>query len=173
MGLRYVYRLSHKSKSSQAPQQPSSSTRGGITGSRVAGALGRIPVETSLRDSTVNHLYHGLTFDTTRMHQFSWVDNLVAVGAAVDDTKQLLNGLATTLQHELEMAIQDGSKQLLTNNTHNYRTSGRCKTTWIYWATDCRTTHQSMPAGLWRAPNYGPPSTPTQATNDGITYQAI
>ena len=52
------------------------------------------------------------------MFATSWVDNLVAVGTDVDDTTQLLNGLAMTLRNEWELTIKDGSKELLTNNTH-------------------------------------------------------
>ena len=85
-------------------------TRGGITGTRVAGQLGRIPVETTLRDNTDNHPHHGLTFDATRVHQLSWVDNLVAVGTDLDDTTQLLDDLATTLRNEWELTIKDGSR---------------------------------------------------------------
>lgn len=59
-------------------------TRGAIAGSCVAETLGRILVETALRDNTNNHLHHGLTFDAMRVQQFSLVgnlvDNLVAAG---------------------------------------------------------------------------------------------
>ena len=78
-------------------------TRGGIAGSRSACALGRIPVETSLRDNTINHPYHGLTFDTTRVQQFSWVDNLLAVGAGVVDATQLLT--ATHQQYSVTQLL--------------------------------------------------------------------
>jgi hypothetical protein len=104
-------------------------TCGGITGSRVAGQLGRIPVETALRDNTHNHPHHGLTFDATRVQQFSWVDNLVAVGTDLDDTTHLLDDLATVLRNEWELTIKKDSRQLLTN-TNGTLTNTQLENDW-------------------------------------------
>ena len=60
-------------------------TRGGLTGSRSVGAIGRIPVETPMAPNSNARSRLGFDVDGQRVQAFIWVDNFTGVEDNVDD----------------------------------------------------------------------------------------
>ena len=88
-------------------------TIGGITGSRVAGQLGRIPVLASLRKISAELLKLCWTYDGMRLVASTFVDNTFFLGSTVFRATKMADLFGSTLLADWNQRIKPSSKQVL------------------------------------------------------------
>ena len=90
-------------------------TVGGLTGSRVAGLLGRIPVESTAAERTPHWRKWGFRFDGQTLCFASWVDNLYSVSDSLDGAIAILEDFERHLQQNWHMRIKSTSRSCITS----------------------------------------------------------
>jgi len=89
-------------------------SRGSITGSRVAGALGRVPVESTIRDKHVAWKRSGFSTTDRTLMVAAYVDNIYSAGASLDDAINILEDFAQHLQSTWGLNIKPSSRSCMT-----------------------------------------------------------
>ena len=84
---------------------------GGLTGSRIAGCLARIPVELMLSEMAAKWLPCGFVQSITVC---SWIDNLVAFSNTIGGAIGMLEDCREYLQKQWGLELKHGSTEYLT-----------------------------------------------------------
>ena len=85
-------------------------TIGGMTGSRTAGFLGRIPVEAIIADRRSLWRPYGFKTDGCPLCLCTWVDNLFSASASLDGAIYILEDFETQLEQRWHMSIKAASR---------------------------------------------------------------
>jgi hypothetical protein len=85
-------------------------TVGGMTGSRTAGFLGRIPVEAIIADRLPHWRSHGFQTSSSPLCLCTWVDNLFSASDSLAVATYILDDFELQLQHQWHMKIKDSSR---------------------------------------------------------------
>ena len=90
-------------------------TRGGLTGTRVAGSLGRVPVESAFAEACGHRRWANLGFDcgSCRLRLASYIDNIFSVSSTLYGAIQMLEDIEGILQNEWGLAIKPSSRSAL------------------------------------------------------------
>ena len=85
-------------------------TVGGMTGSRTAGYLGRIPVEAIIADRLPHWRRHGFQTDSSPLCLCTWVDNLFSASDSLSSAIYILEDFESQLQQHWHMNIKASSR---------------------------------------------------------------
>jgi len=85
-------------------------TVGGMTGSRTAGFLGRIPVEAIIADRRSHWRPHGFRTDSSPLCLCTWVDNLFSASDSLAGALYILDDFESQLQQHWHMNIKRSSR---------------------------------------------------------------
>ena len=88
-------------------------TKGSITGSRTAGAMGRIPIESVCRDKRSSLEKLGFRAGTKVITAMSWVDNISVIGRIARVAKRAMQIIEEVLTSEWSLALKPDSKLAL------------------------------------------------------------
>ena len=86
---------------------------GGLTGSRVAGFLGRVPVEAIISERTPHWRKWGFSTGRISLCMSTWVDNLFSVSSSLPGALAILEDFETFLQRDWRMKIKDKSRSCI------------------------------------------------------------
>ena len=86
---------------------------GSLTGSRVAGAMGRVPVESTIRDRHFAWKRHGFKAGTHTLTVATYVDNIYSAGASLHDAIAILEDFEAHLQTHWGLRIKPSSRMCL------------------------------------------------------------
>ena len=87
--------------------------KGSITGSRVAGALGRVPVESIIRDRHGLWRRHGFRTDVDRLTVATYVDNIYSAGSSLAGAITILEDFEAQLNKEWGLQIKPASRSCI------------------------------------------------------------
>ena len=85
-------------------------TVGGLTGSRIAGFLGRIPVEAIIADRHPHWRRHGFHANQVALCMCTWVDNLFSASASLQGAIYILEDFEAQLHLHWKMDIKPSSR---------------------------------------------------------------
>ena len=85
-------------------------TIGGLTGSRTAGLLGRVPVEPVIADRHEHWRRSGFHADSTTLCVCTWVDNLFSVSDTLLGAIGILEDFEDQLMHKWRLSIKASSR---------------------------------------------------------------
>ena len=91
----------------------SRSNSNSLTGSRVAGALGRIPVEATISDRALHWRQHGFQAETTVLTVCAYIDNVFSVGRTLHGAISILEDFEFQLQQNWHLRIKPSSRACL------------------------------------------------------------
>ena len=87
--------------------------RGSLTGSRVAGAMGRVPVEATICDRHQGWNRHGFRTAAQRLTVATYVDNIYRVGSSLHGAIAILEDFEAQLQRHWGLKIKEISRSCL------------------------------------------------------------
>ena len=88
-------------------------TVGGLTGSRTAGFLGRIPVEATIADRLPSWRRHGFHTSELSLCMCTWVDNLFSASDSLDGAISILEDFESHLKTNWQMNIKPTSRSCM------------------------------------------------------------
>lgn len=88
-------------------------TIGALTGSRVAGALGRIPVEATIADRALQWRQHGFQTDSSVLTVCIYIDNVFSVGRTLHGAISILEDFEFQLKQKWRLSIKSSSRGCL------------------------------------------------------------
>eukprot|EP00959_Pyramimonas_sp_CCMP1952_P334685 7008680-Pyramimonas_sp.AAC.1 len=81
-------------------------SRGSLTGSRVAGAMGRVPVESTIRERHQVWPRHGFQAAGCRLTVATYVDNIFSAGASLNVAINILEDFEAQLESVWDLKIK-------------------------------------------------------------------